>query len=193
MKIVGLTGGIGSGKTTVAKIFQNISIPVFFADDEAKKLYLNPSILNYIESTILREKITYEDGSLNKKKFASIIFNDSKKLNAINTYIHPKVKKLFYDWKENQNSHYVIREAAILIESGSHRDCNKIIVVTADLEKRIERIIKRDQASYEEVKSRIENQISEEERLSYADYIIYNNDEDLTEQVHRIHTSIING
>jgi dephospho-CoA kinase len=193
MKIVGLTGGIGSGKTTVSKIFETLHIPVFYADDEAKKLYQSDEVLNNI-SEIVEENIKDAEGKLNRKKLASILFTDPEKLKKINAYIHPMVKIVFEDWISNFSSEsmYVIREAAILIESGSYKDCDAIILVTAPEDLRIERVMNRDSVKKEDVIERIKNQMSEEEKEKYADFIINNDGENpLIQQVLKIHHQLI--
>jgi dephospho-CoA kinase len=193
MKIVGLTGGIGSGKTTVSKIFETLHIPVFYADDEAKKLYHSEEVLNNI-SYLVEENIQDTEGRLNRKKLASILFTDPEKLKKVNAYIHPMVKNVFEDWISNFSSEsmYVIREAAILIESGSYKDCDAIILVTAPEELRIERVMNRDGVNKEDVIERIRNQMSEEEKEKYADFIINNDGENpLIQQVLKIHHQLI--
>ncbi len=180
MKIVGLTGGIGSGKTSVCKAFEKLHIPVFYADDEAKKLYTDANILQEL-SKIVGQNIIDEDGTLNKPLFSSIIFGNKAILEQVNAYVHPKVKDQFYVWYEQHNAPFCIREAAILIESGSYKDCDKIILVTAPLEERIKRVVKRDNTTYEAVKKRIENQLSEEEKKKFADYILENDHFELLE------------
>lgn len=175
MKIVGLTGGIGSGKTSVCKAFEKRNVPVFYADDEAKKLYLDPTILKDL-CEITGQNILDENGQLDKPLFSSIIFSNKAILEKVNAYVHPKVKEQFSTWYSRQNAPFCIREAAILIESGSYKDCDKIILVTAPLEERIQRVVKRDNTSYDAVKKRIENQLSEEEKKKFADYILENVD-----------------
>ena len=193
MKIVGLTGGIGSGKTTVSKIFETLHIPVFYADDEAKKLYQSKEVLNNI-SSIVEESIQDKEGKLNRKKLASILFSNPEKLKKVNAYIHPMVKDVFDEWISNftNESMYVIREAAILIESGSYKDCDAIILVTAPEELRIERVMNRDGVNKVDVIERIRNQMSEEEKEKYADFIINNDGENpLIQQVLKIHHQLI--
>ncbi len=180
MKIVGLTGGIGSGKTSVCKAFEKLNVPVFYADDEAKKLYLNQNILEEL-SHLVGQNIIQEDGSFNKPLFTSIIFQDKAILQKVNTFIHPKVKDQFYVWKEQQNGPFCIREAAILIESGSYKDCDKIILVTAPLEERVKRVLQRDKTTQEAVLSRINNQIPDEDKKKFADYILINDQWELLE------------
>jgi dephospho-CoA kinase len=193
MKIVGLTGGIGSGKTTVSKVFFKLGVPVFYADDEAKKLYDDPEVISQVKNMFQPAVVVNEDGQINRAALAAIIFNNAAQRQALNELIHPRVAQRFYDWMALQQGSYCIREAAILIESGSYKDCNSIIVVTSRMEKRIERVMLRDGARRDEVEKRINAQITEEERLRYADFVIENNGDeaDLMEQVLKIHHQLL--
>lgn len=192
MKIIGLTGGIGSGKTTVAKIFSSLGVPVFFADDEAKKLYEDPYVIEQTKNILQSDDIVDNKGNIVRSKIASIIFKDEKKRSALNQLLHPLVKKRFDEWMRHQNFSYCIREAAILIESGSYKDCEEIIVVVSSMEKRINRVINRDGAKREDVEKRIEAQMSDDERMMYASFVIQNNSttEDLYDQVLKIHQQL---
>lgn len=170
-KIIGLTGGIGSGKTTVANHFIGAGIPVYIADDEARKIMQSPEILKKIEK-IFGSSI-FEKGVLNRQKLAEIVFSNSDKLKQLNAIIHPAVKKHFGNWILNyKNSPFVIYETAILFESGSYKDCDKIITVTAPLETRIERVIQRDKTTRENVLKRINMQWSDNQRLGKSDFVI---------------------
>ena len=192
MKIVGLTGGIGTGKTTVAKLFNKFGVPVFYADTEAKYLYNDPEVVSEVAKLLNAPQIINPDGTLNKESLARIIFNDAEKRNTLNQFIHPLVKNKFDEWLNQNPASYCIREAAILIESGSYKDCNEIIVVTSPLETRIDRVMKRDQLDRTDVEKRILAQLSDEERIKYASFIIHNNgtEEDLSEQVKLIHSKL---
>lgn len=180
MKIIGLTGGIGSGKTSVCKAFEKLNVPVFYADDEAKKLYLDQNTLKEL-SHLVGQNLILQDGSFNKPLFTSIIFQDKAILQKVNAFIHPKVKDQFYIWMEQQNGPFCIREAAILIESGSYKDCDKIILVTAPLEERVARVLKRDNTTQEAVLNRINNQMPDEDKKKFADYILINDQWELLE------------
>ncbi len=172
-KIIGLTGGIGSGKTTVANHFIAAGIPVYIADDEASKIMQSPEILREIEK-IFGSSI-FENGVLNRQKLAEIVFSNSDKLKQLNGIIHPAVKKHFGNWILNhKNSPFVIYETAILFESGSYKDCDKIITVTAPLETRIERVIQRDKTSRENVLKRINMQWTDDQRFGKSDFVIEN-------------------
>ncbi len=180
-KIIGLTGGIGSGKTTLANYLKSLGIPVYIADEEAKKLFLNPIILQKIK-TAFGETI-FENNLLSKDRLAKIVFNDAPKLKKLNDIIHPAVKAHFEIWlKQFSDKPFVVKEAAILFESGSYKDCDVIITVIAPLKTRIERVIQRDQISEEAVLSRINNQWTDEMRIAKSDYIIKNNDLSIAKQ-----------
>ena len=172
-KIIGLTGGIGSGKTTVAKLFEADGIPVYIADDEAKKIMLLPEtiakIINVFGDSVL------SNDQIDRKKLSAIVFNHPEKLKLLNAIIHPLVKKHFDDWvKKHENFPFIIKEAAILFESGSYKYCDKIITVYASIETRIKRVMARDNASEEEVLERIQNQWSDADRISKSDFVIEN-------------------
>jgi dephospho-CoA kinase len=172
-KIIGLTGGIGSGKTTIANYFKEMGVPVYIADDEARKLMQSKFIIEEIKKTF--GDSLFEDDILNRAKLAEIVFNDSRKLDQLNAIVHPAVKKDFAAWLEvKKNYAYVIYEAAILFESGRYKDCDVVITVTAPEETRIERVIKRDKTNKEQVLDRMKMQWKDEERISKSDFIILN-------------------
>ena len=173
MKKIGLTGGIGVGKTFVAKLFSQMGIPVFNADVEAKKCMSSDlKLINNIK--LIFGNDIYSDGKLQKEILASIIFSDIKKLNELNALVHPVVKQIFLDWCAKQESEIVVKEAAILFESNSHIGLDKIICVTAPENIRIQRVEQRDNDSVNQVKSRIESQMKQSEKEKLSDYIIVN-------------------
>lgn len=179
MKIIGLTGGIGSGKTTVANHFIAAGIPVYIADDESRKIMQSPEILKKIEKIF--GSVIFKNEVLNRQKLAEIVFSNSDKLKQLNDIIHPAVKKNFGNWILNyKNSPFVIYETAILFESGSYKDCDKIITVTAPLETRIERVIQRDKTSRENVLKRIKMQWTDDQRLGKSDFVIENINPEIT-------------
>lgn len=172
-KIIGLTGGIGSGKTTIANYFEEKGVPVYIADNEAKKIMQSKSIIEEIKS-VFGEPV-FESEVLNRAKLAEIVFGNSDKLNQLNSIIHPAVKKDFEAWlQKNKNYDYVIYEAAILFESGRYKDCDIVITVTAPEEVRIERVIKRDKTTKEQVLNRMKMQWKDEERIVKSNYVINN-------------------
>ena len=172
-KIIGLTGGIGSGKTTIANYFLAAGVPVYITDDEARKMMQLPEIIEEIKK-IFGTSI-FEKGTLNREKLATIVFSNPEKLKLLNAIIHPAVKKHFEDWISNhKNFPFVIYEAAILFESGSYKNCDWIITVTAPIESRIQRVIQRDKTTREQVLKRIDSQWSDEQRISKSDFVIEN-------------------
>lgn len=171
--IIGLTGGIGSGKTTIAKYFQSHGIPVYFADDEAKKILNEEITLQEVKQKLGNDLV--KNNILNKQKLSKLVFDNPEKLKILNEIIHPLVKKNFDNWvKEHKKFQFVIKEAAILFESGSYKYCDKIINVFAPIEERINRVMKRDKSDKTDVLARIKNQWTDEERSSKSDFNITN-------------------
>ncbi len=191
-KIIGLTGGIGSGKTTIANYIKSLGIPVYIADDEAKKLLNDETIQKKIKNAF--GETIFVNNILSKEKLSQIVFNDADKLKKLNSIIHPAVKAHFKEWLEDYKEvPMVVKEAAILFESGSDKDCDAVITVVAPLTTRIERVENRDNISKQEVLNRIKNQWTDEMRLEKSDYSIENND--LTkafQQVDEILKKIVN-
>ncbi|MEN9981358.1 MAG: hypothetical protein RL542_1145 [Bacteroidota bacterium] len=174
-KIIGLTGGIGSGKTTLATYLKSLGIPVFIADDEAKKLMQSPEVVAEIQ-TIFGTTI-FENGVLNRQQLAAIVFSNPEKLSQLNAIIHPAVKKQFGFWLDQyQSEPFVVYEAAILFESGSYKNCDSIITITAPLEDRITRVMQRDNSTREQVLHRINAQWTDEQRIAKSDFVIENSD-----------------
>jgi dephospho-CoA kinase len=172
-KIIGLTGGIGSGKTTIANHFTAAGISVYIADDEARKIMQSDEIINEIKATF--GNTVFDNGILNREKLAQVVFNAPDKLKLLNAIIHPAVKKHFHNWILNhKKAPYIIYEAAILFESGSYKDCDFIITVTAPLESRIQRVIQRDNTTRENVLRRINMQWNDEQRIEKSDFVIEN-------------------
>lgn len=173
--VVGLTGGIGSGKTTVAKLFQNFNtVAVYIADVEAKKLMTS--------SNVIRTKLikafgsdTYIENKLNRAYISNLVFSNSEKLQVLNSIVHPEVKKHFQEFiQQNANKAYILYESAILFESSSQHQFDYIISVFVDLEERIKRVSKRDHSTKQEVLDRINNQWKEDKKLLLSNYIINN-------------------
>ena len=189
---IGVTGGIGSGKTTVCKIFEVLDIPVYYADPRAKLLMIEDSKLVKEIKKLLGDKSYNKDKSLNRKYIANIIFNDKNKLNALNALVHPAVKDDFDKWCDSQNSPYVLKEAALLFENGSYKSLDKTILVSAPLELRVLRVMKRDNHTRESILSRVRNQMPESEKEKLADIIIKNdNDISLISQIIEIHRQLV--
>ena len=185
-KIIGLTGGIGSGKTTIANYFAEKGIPVYIADDEARKITESPEILQSIRALFGDEVFNSE--KLDRVKVSQIVFNDTDKLKLLNEIIHPAVKKHFKNWVlQHSNFDFIVYETAILFESGSYKQCDVVISVIAPIETRIKRVMIRDSVSREEVLNRIKNQLSDEDLIKKSDFIIENNTiEETKHQVDKI-------
>lgn len=177
---VGITGGIGSGKTTVCLIFEHLGVPVFYADDVAKSLYMEVHIRDRIRE-LFGEQAYTETGAVDRSFLAGRIFADPQLRERLNALIHPEVRKKYLRWEQEVKEKYPynLREAAILIESGAYKDCDRIIVVTAPEELRIRRVIERDGAEEKAVRSRMNAQMSDRERLTYAHREIVNDGEQL--------------
>ena len=192
MKKIGITGGIGSGKTYVASVFQSLGIPIFNTDIQAKKIMTSSEKLIKLVKEEFGNDI-YKDSDLNKEKLSSIVFSNSDKLQKLNSLVHPIVKEEFNNWCKKQTSPYVIKEAAILFESNSHLELDAVICVSAPLELRKTRLLKRDNYTEKEINNRIENQISQKEKEKRSDYIIVNAEKDLLlPQIIKIHEKLIN-
>ncbi|MBS9766293.1 MAG: dephospho-CoA kinase [Flavobacteriaceae bacterium] len=180
-KIVGLTGGIGSGKSTVLELFKDRGVAVYVADVEAKRLMSEHSQLKKEITALLGEK-AYVNGQLNRKYIAQQVFNNPQKLQELNHLVHPKVREDFLSFSKNCKSEIVIYETAILFESGSDALCDFVISVVANEKERIKRVMKRDNCTEEEVRKRIENQLSDEERIRKSDFVICNDNLALLEK-----------
>jgi dephospho-CoA kinase len=185
-KIIGLTGGIGSGKTTVARYIASQGIPVYIADEEAKKVMNTPDVVSLVAKAF--GDTVLENGVINRQKLAQLVFNAPEKLQQLNNIIHPKVKQDFENWVQKHHNHpFVIKEAAILFESGSYQFCDKIITVTAPENVRLQRVMSRDSVTKNQVLARMQNQWKEEEKIALSDYVIQNiNIEDTKSQVDNI-------
>lgn len=188
---IGLTGGIGSGKTTVAKLFEKYGIPVYYTDTEAKKLMNHSKIIKRKLIQKFGENL-YQNNQLNRAFLASIIFNDKDALNYVSKIVHPKVAQHFNRWVKKQKAPFVIQENAILFENGSHKNMDKIITVTAPIETKIKRVMKRDNTSKKQVLERIKNQITDQEKMNKSDFVIHNiHLEDTKNQVKNIYHEIL--
>lgn len=173
---IGITGGIGSGKTTVCRIFQILGIPVFNADEVAKKsMESNPILVSQIKSRF-GEEVYFSTGQLNRKYLSEIVFKDSDALNELNGLVHPISIQAFEVWSSQQTSAYCLREAAILFESGAYRSCDYTILVFSPEALRIERVMKRSQISEDAVRSIMNKQMPEEEKKKLADFLLINDE-----------------
>ncbi len=190
---IGITGGIGSGKTTVCKIFETLGIPVYYADTQAKRLMIEDLELIEQVKAIFGTDSYFEDGSLNRKYIAGIAFSDPAKLAQLNGAVHPAVARDGIRWNaEQMEVPYTLKEAALLFESGSHKSLDKIICVSAPLEVRIKRVIIRDDVSREAVLARVKQQIPEEEKVKSSDFVVDNDgDQMIIPQILKIHQDLL--
>jgi dephospho-CoA kinase len=192
MKVVGLTGGIGSGKTTVANMFDALGIPVYIADKEAKKLTVHSKSIRRDIVKLLGEE-AYNGKELDTSFVAKQVFNDEALLQKLNSIIHPKVRSHFKKWMKKLEAPYCIKEAAILFENGGYKECDYMVLVTAPKEVRIDRIMRRDHVEKEDILRRMQHQWSDEKKAPLADFIIHNETTDGTsKQVLEIHKLIMN-
>lgn len=173
---IGLTGSIGSGKSTVAKVFALLGVPVYFSDIEAKKIVDQPEV-----TSIITEKfgtvILSEDGRIDRNKLANIIFNNIDALQWLNSLIHPRVRIHFFEWVEtNKHNSYVIQESAIMLETGFSKYFDKVVVITCPVEERINRVLSRDKMTRDQILDRMDNQWPEELKVRKADLVINNDD-----------------
>lgn len=190
--IVGLTGGIGSGKTTVAKLFHELGVPIYVSDIEAKKLMVtNTKLITEIKALLGDE--AYDGNELNRAYISEKVFKNKNLLNQLNALVHPAVANDFIKWEAEQNSPYVIKESAILFESGSYKNCDLIITVTAPLEVRVGRVVLRDKVTRKQVLHRVMNQSTDDDKIDRSNFIINNITFDgAEEQVAKIHRQILN-
>ncbi len=179
-RIIGLTGGIGSGKSTVANYIASKGIPVYIADEEAKKIMERIDVKSSIQS-LFKESILNADNTLNRNKIAELVFSNPDKLKQLNAIVHPAVKNHFINWmKEHKDAYFIIKEVAILFETGGHKDCDKVILITAPEEVRIERAMKRDNSTRESVLARMKNQLPESDKIKQSDFVVENTDLQIT-------------
>ncbi|MFN8308574.1 MAG: dephospho-CoA kinase [Chitinophagales bacterium] len=191
---VGITGGIGSGKSTVCQIFERLGVPVYYADQRAKELMEDDRELVKAITMHFGNEM-YKDGKLQRAALAAIVFSDEHKLLLLNSLVHPAVFRDNQSWNEvlaKKNYPYTIKEAALLVETGSYQQLDKLIVITAPLEDRIKRVMARDGSTEDQVLARIKAQLPEEEKVKLADYVIVNDEVmNLVPQVAKIHTDLL--
>ncbi|MBW3519079.1 dephospho-CoA kinase [Flavobacterium sp. NKUCC04_CG] len=191
-RIICLTGGIGSGKTTVSNFFKEAGIPVYIADERAKQVMERPDIIAVI-SRLFEPTVVLDNQSLNRQKIREIVFKDAEKLSKLNAIVHPAVAADFKIWLQQQKeAPFVIKESAILFESGTQGSCDEIILVTAPEEIRIQRVMLRDGVSQENVQNIMINQMKDHEKQKYCHYIIENTDKNRTKlEVEKIINNIL--
>lgn len=173
-KIIGVTGGIGSGKTTLIKYIAGKQFPVYIADDAGKRVMEKAHVISKIND-LFNGEVLLSNGLLNRSKIGAIVFNDKTLLEKLNEIVHPEVALDFKQFVEvNKHKNLIFKETAILFESGSYKDCDATILITAPVDIRIDRVVKRDGITIEEVIARMKNQLSDEEKAKLATYIVEN-------------------
>ncbi len=189
--IVGLTGGIGSGKSTVAKMFKELGVPVYDSDKEAKKLMVDSKEVRFKIEQLLGNN-AYANGGLNRQYIASKVFKSPELLQKLNNIVHPAVRTHFLEWAKTQESPYVIQETALIFENGAQEKYDRTILVTAPVENRIQRVIDRDNVGKQAVLDRMENQLNDEKKQRMAHYSIENLDLEKTkEKVKELHLKLL--
>ena len=191
MKIIGLTGGIGSGKSKILSVFSTYGIPCYESDRRAKWLMQRDAELKSQIKSFFGDQI-YENDQFNQRKLAKLVFANKGKLEALNSLVHPRVKMDFKSFVSQQDTPYIIKEAAILFETGGEKDCDATILVTAPEKLRLERVLNREKISSMDIKARINNQWSDSRKIPLADYIINNIDWDKTlKKIDEIHQKLL--
>ena len=191
---VGITGGIGSGKSIITNVFRNLGVPVYNSDNVAKKIINTDLNLKKQLINNFGESIYLPNGKINRSLLSKIIFSDRKALEKVNSLVHPAVKQHFIKWMEMKHEYsYILKEAAILFESGTYKNLDAVVTVYSPVNLRISRVVKRNGISREQVISKINNQLSDEEKMKRSDYIIYNDDRLLVvPQVLKLHETLSN-
>ena len=190
---IGITGGIGAGKSTICTIFEQIGVPIYDADSRAKWLMQNePELKKEIKNSFGWDVFTRKE-ELNREYLAKVVFNNQEKLELLNSLVHPAVKQDYEQWTiQHREKPYSLKEAALLFESNSYKNLHKVIVITCPIEMRIERIMKRDHVKKEDVLKRIQNQSTDKQRLEKADFVIFNDGRrSLIEQTLKIHNEVL--
>ncbi len=191
---VGITGGIGSGKTTVCKVFEILDIPVFYADTVAKEIMVTDALLiEGVRNTFGTESY-FDDGKLNNKHIAAIVFNNAEELAKLNALVHPAVFRAFESWQATipASVPYTLKEAALLFESDSYKMCDASILVTAPVEVRLSRVMQRDGVTAAQVQARMDKQFSDEQKRALADYFVLNDSEhSIIDQVMELHKQFL--
>ncbi|WP_190808994.1 dephospho-CoA kinase [Flagellimonas sp. S3867] len=190
MIVVGLTGGIGSGKSTVANMFRELEVPVYDSDEEAKQLMISSGKIKKSIISLLGKK-AYSEGNLNRSYIANRVFNNPDLLQQLNDIVHPEVRKHFLDWVDDQTSNYVIQETALIFENGAQDNYDHVLLVTAPIELRLQRVMERDATSEQEVMGRMNNQMDDSEKMELADFCIENLDLETTKKaVKKLHRKL---
>lgn len=189
---IGVTGGIGSGKSVVTRLFQLLGAPTYDADQAAKNIMVDDESLRKELISSFGSDLYFADGTLNRSWLSKRVFNDQRELDKLNAIVHPAVIRRGGQWAAEQSGPYSVKEAALLFESGSYKALDYVILVSSPLAMRVERVVERDQTTPEAVMARVDKQLAEEEKIKRADFVIYNDERhSLIAQVYAIHTHFI--
>ncbi|HET6227058.1 MAG TPA: dephospho-CoA kinase [Bacteroidia bacterium] len=190
---IGITGGIGSGKTTICKVFEVLGVPVYYADDASRQLLENDKDVQHKVIAAFGEHVLDETGRIARKKVAAVVFGNEEQLKKLNGIIHPAVALHFESWlKQHQQYFYILKEAAIMFESGAYLQLDKIITITAPEQLRIARVMKRDGTSKQEIERRMKAQLPEEERIKRSQFVIVNDEQELViPQIMEVHRRLL--
>ena len=188
---IGLTGGLGSGKSTVAHIFEVLGIPIYYADDASKRLMNDDAKVKEAVQNMFGKEV-YPEGKLDRKYLAEIVFKDEKKLALLNSIVHPATLQDAAEWMSKQTAPYAIKEAALIFESSSHTSLDYVIGVKSPLELRLQRAIKRDNLTKDEAMQRVSRQMDEEEKIRLCNFVITNDEKEMViPQVLALHQKIL--
>jgi dephospho-CoA kinase len=191
---IGITGGIGSGKTTVCRVFELQNIPVFYADLQAREIMSSDELLVAEVKSAFGADIYNSDGTLNRSKLASLVFNNDSLLAELNSLVHPAVFRAFDKWVQHQSGPYVIKEAALLFESGSYKDCDATILVKSPYDLKLRRVAQRDSITEADIIKRMAKQMDDSEKETLCDYILQNDERELLiPQVLELHKNFLTG
>jgi dephospho-CoA kinase len=190
MKVLGVTGGLGSGKTTICKIFKTLGVPYFSSDEVSKSILFSPDIQKEV-ANLFGESV-FENGLLDRKKLAELIFSNEPSLEMVNKLLHPKVADSFNIWKDKQQSFFIIKEAAILFESGAYKSCDYVLNICCSEQERMRRVLLRDDRSELEIKLIMSRQWTDIQRKENSDFFIDNEGEKLIPQVKSIFNKLSN-
>lgn len=189
MKVLGITGGIGSGKSTVCEIFKILGIPIFNSDNVSKSILFSEKVSQEVIDLFGSDVLL--NGTLDSAKLGIIVFSNTEKLNSLNKILHPKVDMAFNFWKKKQKAPFVVKEAAVLFESGSYKNCDWVLNISCSESERVKRVTKRDGRDVKQIKEIIKKQWSDKKRESLSDFVINNEDEKIIPQIYNVYDFVL--
>jgi len=189
VKVLGITGGIGSGKSTVCEIFKILGIPIFNSDNVSKSILFSEKVSQEVIDLFGSDVLL--NGTLDSAKLGIIVFSNTEKLNSLNKILHPKVDMAFNFWKKKQKAPFVVKEAAVLFESGSYKNCDWVLNISCSESERVKRVTKRDGRDVKQIKEIIKKQWSDKKRESLSDFVINNEDEKIIPQIYNVYNFVL--